>query len=459
MVLACAAGGSDEPVQQAVGASTRTAGFEVGPAIDVDTAAGVERTPSSGSPVSAPKEEPIGIRASRGTLVVYVEPAPGSEIRGTIPKQEPFFVHELVTGPDCRNEGWARVDQGGYVCLERAEPSQDPPRVLPVLEDGAIAPFYYARLRRPSTENGPRPARWRHRFALYRGEPTDDELEPRHNYAFVVRKRARVGPVLVDERGRAVKERELRRLKPSAFSGHHIEKLLPSEQRLGWAVTWPFTPVFERPERRAREVGRLRYQQEIVLESARTGKDRDRFRGLVGGGFVRESDVRYFVPAPPPPRQRPGSEIWIDVDLGQRTLAVMRGKEPLFATLVATGSFENPTPRGLFRIGIKQAYGDMRSRPDDHDDDYHVEGVPWAQYFSGRHALHGTYWHNRFGRRTSHGCINLSMRDAAHVYGLTNPRVPPGWVSVRAHEADPGTLVRIRRGREPTRRPRRRSPP
>ena len=37
---------------------------------------------------------------------------------------------------------------------------------------------------------------------------------------------------------------------------------------------------------------------------------------------------------------------------------------------------------------------------------------------SGGVALHGTYWHNRFGTgaRLSHGCINLPLRAAAWLY-------------------------------------------
>ena len=31
-------------------------------------------------------------------------------------------------------------------------------------------------------------------------------------------------------------------------------------------------------------------------------------------------------------------------------------------------------------------------------------------------ALHGTYWHDGFGFRRSHGCVNLSLTDARFVF-------------------------------------------
>jgi lipoprotein-anchoring transpeptidase ErfK/SrfK len=32
------------------------------------------------------------------------------------------------------------------------------------------------------------------------------------------------------------------------------------------------------------------------------------------------------------------------------------------------------------------------------------------------YGLHGTYWHNNFGSPMSHGCVNLSVSDAAWFY-------------------------------------------
>ena len=42
-------------------------------------------------------------------------------------------------------------------------------------------------------------------------------------------------------------------------------------------------------------------------------------------------------------------------------------------------------------------------------------------YFANAYAIHGAYWHDEFGNRRSHGCVNLSPRDAGKVYGMVGP--------------------------------------
>ncbi len=32
-------------------------------------------------------------------------------------------------------------------------------------------------------------------------------------------------------------------------------------------------------------------------------------------------------------------------------------------------------------------------------------------------ALHGAYWHNNFGHKMSHGCVNLPLYFATWLYG------------------------------------------
>ena len=98
---------------------------------------------------------------------------------------------------------------------------------------------------------------------------------------------------------------------------------------------------------------------------------------------------------------------------------------------------------------MKHAWGTMRNLPGA-EEPYHVEGVPWAQYFHQRYALHGVYWHNGFGRPASHGCVNLSPKDARRVFEATSPNIPAGWRSVHQTVTHRGTVVRVRRADAPT---------
>ena len=73
-----------------------------------------------------------------------------------------------------------------------------------------------------------------------------------------------------------------------------------------------------------------------------------------------------------------------------------------------------------------------------------MQGGPWVMYFNEGGALHGAYWHDAFGRRRSHGCVNLAPRDAAWLFDWTSPDLPPGWQGVLPTRTEPGTLVVVR---------------
>ena len=48
---------------------------------------------------------------------------------------------------------------------------------------------------------------------------------------------------------------------------------------------------------------------------------------------------------------------------------------------------------------------------------YNLKDVPWVQYFyTSGESIHGTYWHDLFGRPRSHGCVNVSIQNANWLY-------------------------------------------
>jgi hypothetical protein len=75
---------------------------------------------------------------------------------------------------------------------------------------------------------------------------------------------------------------------------------------------------------------------------------------------------------------------------------------------------------------------------------YNVEAVPWVMYFQRGYGLHATYWHDRFGVPQSHGCVNLSPRDAQRLFDFTSPTLGPGWQAAHPSDYDPATIVRVR---------------
>jgi LysM repeat protein len=104
---------------------------------------------------------------------------------------------------------------------------------------------------------------------------------------------------------------------------------------------------------------------------------------------------------------------WIDVDLSSQRVRAYQGSSVVRSMVVSTGIARYPTPTGRFRIYSKYPSVTM-SGPG-----YYLPGVPHTMFFYRGYALHGTYWHNNFGRPMSHGCINLTRSDAAWLYAWT----------------------------------------
>lgn len=165
----------------------------------------------------------------------------------------------------------------------------------------------------------------------------------------------------------------------------------------------------------------------------------------VADGVIAARDLNRPTLAPPPPEVTGADETWIDIDVDSQTLVVYRGVRPFFATLVSTGRHGHDTPTGTFRIWVKLAEDGMDDlERTDAESNYLIEAVPWVQYFSEGVALHAAFWHDDFGRTHSHGCVNLSPRDAQRVFALTEPALPVGWDAILPTASSPGTVVRVR---------------
>jgi hypothetical protein len=115
--------------------------------------------------------------------------------------------------------------------------------------------------------------------------------------------------------------------------------------------------------------------------------------------------------------QRPGElqGRWVAVDLYEQTLVAYENDTMVFATLVSSGLPGFSTYTGIFHVWGQRLNGPMTGA-EGKPDYYHLENVPYVLYFDGDISLHGTYWHDGFGYRHSHGCVNLSVSDAHWMY-------------------------------------------
>ncbi len=106
---------------------------------------------------------------------------------------------------------------------------------------------------------------------------------------------------------------------------------------------------------------------------------------------------------------------WIEINLWEQTIVAHENGQIVFATLITTGSGNNFTRPGLFKIDEKLEATDMAANLGD-DGAYYLMSVPWTMYFDERRALHAEYWHDHLGYKSSHGCVNLSFPDAEWLY-------------------------------------------
>ena len=406
------------------------------------------------------------VRISPVMLNARVLPSPQATRRGKIAANEPFYVYAVMEGPAC--DLWGQVDLGAWACLDGTTTAAAIPRALPPLVDfdppepaeyeTYIATGVYER------HEGEDPLvpyvygkRWR-RFkgpvytdaaAWERGDPPSQTLSRDRKFHFVDTVETSRGLGLLRPDGSVVPADEVYIYPISRLKGRDLlVDPLPEGTVVAWAVDYAGTKVYAAPSLRAEVGATLAWHTALVVRpaAAAPGKWWEVPDGLGPGvpGYVEDArGIRHQATAPPPADVGP-DERWIDVDLSEQVLELRVGADVVYATLASTGAgFTHRTPTGAYHILDKAIYGDMASLPGA-EDPYYVEHVPWVMHFKPRYALHGVFWHWGFGHVASHGCINLAPRDARAVFDWLAPTLPPGWHTVYADSAYPGTRVRVR---------------
>ena len=234
--------------------------------------------------------------------------------------------------------------------------------------------------------------------------------------------------------GEYVRAGDLSIYKPSAFQGLTLAGT--PDKSFGWMVYSPKVSASAgaAPAQDAKLVAR--YTPITVYEEQTVG---DLIWYRIGDDeWVDQKKVGLVVPAARPEGVGP-TDKWIDVNLFEQTLAAYEGDRMVYATLVSSGLPYWSTRTGLFRIWAKVKLGKMSGRTG-LPDFYYLEDVPWTMYFDHDIALHGAYWHDKFGFKHSHGCVNLPPKDAQWLFDWTAPTVgETNWVL--STDENPGTWV------------------
>ncbi len=174
---------------------------------------------------------------------------------------------------------------------------------------------------------------------------------------------------------------------------------------------------------------------DAILDEAGTGwyKVADDYPPKVLGlhQWVLARDVRRVPRAEMAPIRPFAGNKRMEMDLATQTLTCFEGETPVFSTRTASGvGGDLATPSGNFCVLLKQATRHMANMPYEGmpeplpapEDYFDLPGVPWNTFFDleGR-AIHGAYWHNDYGIRRSHGCINVPVASAQFIYRWTHP--------------------------------------
>jgi hypothetical protein len=226
---------------------------------------------------------------------------------------------------------------------------------------------------------------------------------------------------------------------PSRFQGVYFTE--QPQHPFAWINSWNVRPSVVPQGAPNDAVAALnRYQLVTIFAEERRGEE---IWYLVGSDqWVEQTYVSRADVDPPPPEVGPG-EKWIEVDLFEQTIAAYEGGRMIYATLISGGRTATATPPGLYRVYFKTREGHM-TNPDVDDGSpvyYHIEDVPWTLYFHEGYSIHAAFWHDAFGFRRSHGCVNLAPRDALWFFTWTDPFLPEDVKLLYIGAGSPSTWV------------------
>ncbi len=120
------------------------------------------------------------------------------------------------------------------------------------------------------------------------------------------------------------------------------------------------------------------------------------------------------IPVWPPPTTK-----LIVVKVSEQKVYVYDSGTLVNTFIVGTGVEDFPTSLGHFRVYARYKVADM-SWPGY----YYIKAVPWIMYFNEGQGLHGAPWNHNLGHPASHGCVNMSVKDAEWLYHWSDYGTP-----------------------------------
>jgi hypothetical protein len=231
-----------------------------------------------------------------------------------------------------------------------------------------------------------------------------------------------------------VREEDITLVEKSHFTGYEL--LAKPERLFGWMVVdfWYSNEPGAEPAPGSLKLPRYTF---FEVYDAIEADDGWIWYDIGNGRWMRQTYVS-LVDQTPRPEEIGEDEYWVEVDLYEQTFAAYEGDRMVYAGLVSSGLNRWPTNEGLFQVWDRQPATKM-SGAEGKVDYYFIEDVPNTMYFDDEIALHGAYWHDRFGYKHSHGCVNMPLRAAEWIYNWSEDAPNDLWVYV--HTSDPGHIL------------------
>jgi len=239
---------------------------------------------------------------------------------------------------------------------------------------------------------------------------------------------------------------------PEGKSGFWAEVTVPyvdlyianGPARSGWykdAITNGFTPRLY--------FGQVVWIDQIMTDEA--GRVMYRFNERYGYGDLFWVDATGLYPltpddvAPISPDVDPELKK-IVVNTTYQTLSAYEGGQEVFFCRVSTGyeSESYRTPAGGYNPHRKLLSIPMGASSTEGRSGYDTPAVGWPFFMNGDGiAIHAAFWHNDFGTRRSHGCVNVCAPDAKWIWRWTTPYVSLDQGEASLDWPDHGTKVEV----------------
>ncbi len=379
---------------------------------------------------------------------VMVQPLSTVAIAGHVVYGAGFAVRGLArAGSGCRAQ-WVQLEEQGWVCGDRGVLSSAEPAARVMVPQGPESlPWGYA-----FTETDGVHAYHSENAAVnVSTDPSTFDVWEAH-WGFAMDDLVTVNStrMIRTRDGHYLRRSDVYRASPTEFEGASYAALSDGAAGVpfGW-VAQGATRIYpvDQEAGRGEPLARMSRVHVYAVNQARR-----RVMARIGDNqWVRADHLRWIAPEPPPVQvDRASRDRWIDVDLSSQILIAYEGTTPVYSTMISSGIDRMPTLPGVFRIWGKYLAHTMdnteNTRIPSH---FRLGDVPYVQFFDGDRGLHAVYWHDQFGTARSHGCINMSPRDARWIFQFTAHPLPAGWLS-RAIPAGQGTIVRIRGRYSPT---------